>query len=209
MSTISRMPRTRTPRRRMTLQEYLSGPPDEFKAELIYGEYVVSPEPTDEHNDLVHDLGEILRRWTRFLKLGKVSFDINMILDEKKDLAYAPDLLFTLAEHADRRRHGRVYGPADLCVEVLSPSDRHRIPGRKFADYEHYGVSWFWIIDPDPAEPVLEEHQLVEGRYVRRAEIVGNAWFEPGLFPGLHLRLPPLLTGDLKAAVKGKAKKLV
>jgi hypothetical protein len=49
----------------------------------------------------------------------------------------------------------------------------------------------------------------VNGRYECRSEIVGDQWFEPGLFPGLVFRLPQLLEGDLKAAVKGKAKKLM
>jgi hypothetical protein len=57
--------------------------------------------------------------------------------------------------------------------------------------------------------PILEECQLVNGRYGCRSEIVGAQWFEPGLFPGLVFRLPQLLAGDLKAAVKGKAKKLM
>ncbi len=194
---------------RMTAAQFLSGPPEEFKAELIYGDYVMCPRPADEHQDLVHDLGEILKRWTRHLKLGKISFDIDMVLDETRDLIYAPDLLFVARENEKQRRKGRVYGPANLCVEIFSPSDRPRIRQRKFTDYENYGVTWYWAITPDPREPLLEENQLVDEVYVCRSEIVGDAWFEPGLFPGLTLRLPPLLAGNSKAAVKGKAQKLL
>lgn len=100
-------------------------------------------------------------------------------------------------------------GPADLCVEILSASDRPKIRGRKFSDYERYGVSWYWTIEPDPDRPVLEEYQLVNDRFDCRTEVSGDVWFEPGLFPGLQFKLPPLLQGDLKAAVKGKAKKLM
>src|SRR5262249_25464468 len=109
--------------KRMTTEQYLSGPPDEFKAELSYGEFVVCPPPADLHQDLLHDLGELLKRWARSEQLGKVSFDIDMVLDELKNLVYAPDLLFLLKEHEARRKKGRVYGPADLCVEIFSPSD--------------------------------------------------------------------------------------
>ncbi len=206
MATASAIRNRTTP---MSAAQFLAGPPDDFKAELVYGEYVMCPRPTDEHQDLVHDLGEVLKRWTRHLKLGKVSYDIDMVLDEARDLIYAPDLLFVARENEKRRRQGRVYGPADLCVEVFSPADRPRIRQRKFTDYEHYGVSWYWAITSDPNEPVLEENQLVNGVYVCRAEISGSAWFEPGLFPGLMIRLPPLLQGDVKAAVKGKAKRLL
>jgi Uma2 family endonuclease len=191
----------------MSLEEYLSGPPDEFKSELVYGELVMCPRPTDSHQDLVHDLGELLKRWVRANDLGKVSYDIDMVLDELKDLVYAPDLLFVAKEHESQRREGRLYGPADLCAEVLSPSDKPRVRRRKFTDYERYGVTWYWIIDP--GEQTLEENQLVEDVYVCRSEVEGNDWFQPGLFPGLQFRLAPLIAGDLKAAVKGKAKRLV
>src|SRR5262249_11901034 len=155
--------------KRMTAEEYLSGPPDEHKAELIYGEYVVCARPTDEHQDLVHDLGEVLKRWTRFHQLGKVSYDIDMVLDGLKDLVYAPDLLFIAKEHEKRRQGGRIIGPADLCVEILSPSDKPRVRQRKFSDYERYGVTWYWVIDPE--RQTVEENQLVAEVYRCRTEV--------------------------------------
>src|SRR3954451_11941206 len=104
---------------RMRLQEYLALPVDGERTELVFGELVVSPRPSEEHNDLVHDLAEILKRWVRHHGLGKVAVDIDMVLDERRDLVYAPDVLFVAAANDGRRRKGRVYGPADLCVEVF------------------------------------------------------------------------------------------
>jgi Uma2 family endonuclease len=193
--------------RRMSAEQFLSGPSEDFKSELIYGEKLMCPRPSDQHQDLLHDLGELLKRWARAAKLGKVSYDIDMVLDELKDLVYAPDLLFVLRQNEQRRREGRLYGPADLCVEILSPSDNARVRRRKFTDYERYGVPWYWIINPETQ--TLEENELVEGVYACRTEVGGDDWFEPGLFPGLQFRLAPLLDGDLKAAVRGKAKRLV
>ena len=92
-------------------------------------------------------------------------------------------------------------------MEVLSEFDKPRLLRRKFSDYERYGVSWYWIVDPE--QQTLEENQLVDGVYVGRSEVGVRDWFEPGVFPELQFRLGPLLTGDLKAAVKGKAKKVV
>ncbi len=193
--------------KRMSLEQYLSGPPDEFKSELIYGELVVSPSPTDYHQDLQFDLEHLLRRWVKAHNLGWVWHDLDMVLDELKDVAYRPDLIFLAKEHQGRRKKGRVFGPADLCVEILSPFDKPKRLRRKFSDYERYEVAWYWILDPQAR--TLEENQLVKGVYVCRSEIEGDGWFQPGLFPELQLRLPPLLEGDLKAAVKGKAKKLL
>lgn len=195
--------------RRMTVAEYLAGPVDKANAALIHGELVVSPRPAEERQDLAHVLGELLRRWTRHHDLGKMSYDIDLVLDEVEDVVYAPDLLFLTQAHQSRRRQGRIYGPADLCVEFISPHEKPRVQRAKYRDYAQYGVTWYWIINALGAKPLLEENELVEGQYRVRAEVVGAAWFEPVMFPGLQFCLPPLLAGDLKKAVKGKAKKLV
>jgi Uma2 family endonuclease len=194
----------------MTTEEYLALPTDDERSELIYGEVVVSPGATWEHNDVIYYIRHLVGRWVQHFKLGKICFDVDMVLDVAKALIYRPDLLFLITEHLARRKRGRVFGAADLCVEVLSPSDRPWLQNRKFADYESYGVSWYWIIRPDPQSPGIEEHELVGGKYVCRAEVSGDEWFKPGLFPGLIFRLAALIGGeDLKAAVKGKAKRLV
>jgi Uma2 family endonuclease len=118
-------------------------------------------------------------------------------------------LFFLATDNLYRLKKGKVYGVADLVIEILSPSERPFLQNRKFTDYERCGIPWYWIIDPLADIPTLAEHQLVDGRYECRSEIAGEQWFEPGLFPGLVFRLPQLLAGDLKAAVKGKAKKLM
>ena len=98
-------------------------------------------------------------------------------------------------------------GAADLCIDIIDPSDRSFVLSRQFTDYERYGITWYWMLDP--RQQRLDEYELMNGKYECRSEIVGDEWFEPGLFPGLVFRLPPLLEGDLKAAVKGKAKRLM
>ena len=57
--------KTKVKRKHVRLQQYLAGPVDENKTELIYGELVVCPRPTVEHQDTAHHLGELLSRWTR------------------------------------------------------------------------------------------------------------------------------------------------
>lgn len=203
------MPAPTTSRTRLSLDEYFEMPADDERTELVYGECVVSPRPSEEHNDLVHDLAEVLKRWVRHYQLGKISIDIDVVLDEPKDLVYAPDILFTLKSNRARRVKGRLYGTPDLCIEVLSPSERPWLQNRKFADYEGYGVHWYWTVLPAEADSRIEEYELVAGSYVCRQEIDGDAWFSPAAFPNLHFRLLPLLSGNLKGAVKGKAKRLM
>src|SRR5262249_35655978 len=94
--------RTLRPTRRMTAVEYLSGPPDEVKTELIYGEPVMPPRPSDDHQDLLHNLGDVLRRWSKHQGCGKVSFDVDMVLDLERDLVYAPDVSYLDKAHEGR-----------------------------------------------------------------------------------------------------------
>ncbi len=197
------------PAARLSLEEFFDLPEEGERLELVYGECVVSPRPSEEHNDLAHDIAEVLKRWVRHHNLGKISIDIDVVFDEINELVYAPDILFTATNNPARRFKGRLFGTPDVCIEVLSPSERPWLQNRKFADYEGYGVRWYWTVLPAGDESRIEEFELVDGSYVCRQEIVGNLWFSPGVFPGLHMRLPPLLTGDLTRAVKGKAKRLM
>jgi hypothetical protein len=49
----------------------------------------------------------------------------------------------------------------------------------------------------------------VQGIYVARTEVNNDEWVAPSIFPGLQFRWDGLLRGDWKAAVKGKAKRLM
>ncbi|MBI3947945.1 MAG: hypothetical protein HY321_18655 [Armatimonadetes bacterium] len=55
-------------------------------------------------------------------------------------------------------------------------------------------MAWYWIIDP--MELVVEEYQLVEGRYVRAASVAAGSVFRPGIFPGLEIDLRALAGED-------------
>src|SRR3954471_15653514 len=97
------------PRQRlMTTAEYLALPTDDERTELIYGEVAVSPGATWEHNDLIYYLRHLLGQWTLQFTLGRVCFDVDMVLSASRNLIYRPDLLFLTEEHLARRRRGRI-----------------------------------------------------------------------------------------------------
>ena len=111
-------------KKRMSVREFLALPPDEaFETELVYGEMIAMPKPGADHNDLMVDLGDLLRRWVRFYLLGRICFDIDIILDEDNALVYAP-IFFLSQRRTCTGFEGPVYGPADLAIEIKSPSDR-------------------------------------------------------------------------------------
>jgi Uma2 family endonuclease len=195
---------------RWTVEQYLALPEDDEKSELIDGVLIVSPSPGFWHQDVCGELLFLLKRWVRAHDLGQIWFDLDMVLDEKRGIVYRPDLVYLSKTHLHRLRRERIFGPADLCVEIISSSDKPQVLLRKHQDYARYGVRWYWEIHRREQDWQLLEYELGQAQeYVLRQELTGQDWFEPGLFPGLIFRLGPLASGEHKQVVKGQAKRLL
>ena len=154
-------------KRKMSLTEFLSLPEDDsspVKYELEFGELVEVTRPTWEHNELIFALGALLQQYVRSHRLGRVSGDVLVVLDEAKDLAYAPDIVFVATENLNRIKEGKVYGPPDLVVEVLSPTTMQRDVGKKKRIYHAYGVQWYWVVDME--RKVIEEYRWTPEGYL-------------------------------------------
>ncbi len=185
-------PATRTT---LTLDEFFAMPsPADGSVDYLLddGEVVAVTKPSFEHNELLGDLYADVRGHVRRHQLGRVSLDILVILDPSRAKTWAPDLVFVAAANLQRIRNGRVFGPPDLVVEILSPSTRADDLGRKLADYHRYEVPWYWTLDPDG--PTLVERRREPGGYVV-AQTVGGGIFRPALFPGLEIDLGALGRG--------------
>ncbi|GBD36406.1 hypothetical protein HRbin36_01530 [bacterium HR36] len=196
---------------RVTLGEWLACPEDDRFMELIDGVLYVSPSPASWHQSLSYRILRVLDAWVERHQLGMLWYDLDMILQVEPAIVYRPDVVYLAQEHAERCREGRIYGPADLSVEILSPSDRPAVILRKHQDYARFGVPWYWEISGGPSgDWRIVEYKLEASKlYEVVQERAGDAWFEPGVFPGLIFRLDKLAAGQFKAAVKGKAKRLV
>lgn len=192
-------------KQKMSLAEFLSLPEDDsspVKYQLEFGELVEVTRPTWEHNELAHELEHAIRQYVRSRRLGRVSGDILVILDEAKDLAYAPDIVFVATENLERIREGKVDGSPDLVVEVLSPTTMHEDVGKKKRIYHAYGVQWYWIVDME--RQVIEEYRWTSEGYLLTQVVLPNETFHPKLFPELEIDLQALmgLKGERKSSKK-------
>lgn len=175
---------------KITWDDLQKMPEDNRRREVIDGELIVSPSPFVEHQRI---LGELARRIGNFLEatpIGQVFIaPLDTILDHEQVLQ--PDLLYISKARAsivDRW----VYGAPDLAVEILSESTRRRDEVRKRQLYEQFGVSEYWIVDPEADHVIV--YRLVDGRYGEGIAI--RETLTTPLLPGLEIDLARLFAAQ-------------
>src|SRR5262249_410217 len=83
-------------------------------------------------------------------RIGRVTVQSGLVTEDDPDTVRGPDVAYWSAECLPLDRVPEVYPTvaADLCVEVLSPSDTHRSVMEKVREYLNRGVRLIWIVDP-------------------------------------------------------------
>ncbi len=133
--------------------------------ELSEGRLAVLPMPTDEHQDLVWNVGEALKAWARKHRGRSFIAPFPVRLGPRK--FREPDVMLYSAEHWDRvaKQHGK---PPDLVVEVLSPSTEKTDTDEKLAEYARASIPEYWVVSV--GMPHVRQYVLEEGQYRLNAE---------------------------------------
>jgi Uma2 family endonuclease len=181
------MPTTTTITGRMTAAEFMALPedPNKTRYELVHGEVVVSPSPNFSHGYVVMHLGNLLFTHVKAHKLGVVVSDIDTPFGP--DDVRRPDLLYFSTARLHLIDEDAIHGPPDLCVEVLSPSNRHVDRGDKFELYRDAGVPFYWIVDPMLKS--VEAYRLEGTDYVPTISAKDDAVVRLQPFEDLEIRL--------------------
>ena len=128
--------------------EYLSGPEELTRKELVWGIVREPAAPTCSHQAVVGRTFVVMATHAGRHALGRVLVSpVDVVLDEQKALVLQPDIVFVAASRAGIVRD-RIWGAPDLVVEVLSPGTRRRDTMTKRRWYRSYGVREYFIIDP-------------------------------------------------------------
>ena len=163
--------------------EYLAGPEDLTRKELVWGIVREPAAPTCSHQAVVGRTFVVLATYAGRHMLGRVLVSpVDVVLDESKALVLQPDIVFVAAARA-RIVRDRIWGAPDLVVEVLSPGTRRRDTMTKRRWYREYGVHEYWIIDPVSKTvevSTLDEHT---GR-VRRKTAHGRGLVRSNILTG-------------------------
>ncbi len=165
---------------RMTAHEYLAIGETQERYELIDGVVHRPPRPTPRHQKM---LCLLLFQVELFLD-AHPGFDCYPSVDIKFNATYvyAPDLCCLQPGRAPPLDATIDVAP-DLIMEILLPASRKHDLIRKRADYGHFGVREYWVVDPaDGSIRCFRQRggQMVEapvvGDSLRSEAIEGLCW---------------------------------
>lgn len=172
----------------VTVEDWESMGEDE-EGELVDGVLV-----EEEVSDVVHEvvatwLAAIIAAWL-FPRGGTIGGAAKFMVSERR--GRKPDAFVFLPGSRKPRARGASRRAPDIVIEVVSPGRRNvrRDRVEKLAEYAAFGVTWYWLVDPEAR--MLEIHERgADGRYVHAVGATGGRVDIPGC-PGLTLDLDDL-----------------
>ncbi|NPB04180.1 MAG: Uma2 family endonuclease, partial [Thermotogae bacterium] len=108
-------------------------------------------------------------------------FDV--ILGER--VVVQPDIVFIAKENLKNVKGGRLFGPPDLVVEIVSPQTVRRDTFVKKRLYAEAGVKEYWIVYPE--ERAIEVWVLKDGKYELHSVAEGEGKVRSEVLKGLEV----------------------
>lgn len=176
--------------RHHTHEDLWALPDDGNRYEIIDGELHVSPSPRTRHQAAVLALSVALAAWAEEHD-GRV-YPAPTDLRFSDDTVLEPDVLALTAEHVDRVRERWIDAPADLVIEVSSPSTASYDLLRKRRVYERGGVAEFWYVDLDGEAVYI--HRLEGDAYGDAAQFVAGDTAQSAVLSGFAVAVDVLLS---------------
>lgn len=134
------------PRIKFTVDDYMTTPEDK-RYQLLDGELVLAPAPSDKHQAILGELFVNLHQFVVQSNLGVVRIAPYDVVLSNYDVVQ-PDILFLFNERVRLITEANIQGAPDLVVEILSPATEQYDRGYKRTLYSRHGVQEYWIVDP-------------------------------------------------------------
>ena len=152
------------------------------------------------HTELVDYLRDLLRAYFSYNPIGRVTGEPFVMRLETIESAREPDLQIILNDNSGQLTDTAMIGPADICIEIVSPESVTRDYGDKFKEYEQGGVGEYWIIDPERRTCHFHRLQDDTKLYAPIHPDENGNYMTPKL-PRLALHIPTLWLDDLPDVV--------
>ncbi|NMB13383.1 MAG: Uma2 family endonuclease [Firmicutes bacterium] len=169
-----------------TYEDYLQLPEEPgYRFEILQGFLVREPSPSVCHQRILRELvRQLLSFFDDFDPAGELFFaPLDLTLTRSNVLQ--PDILFVSGNRQEIILQGRIDGPCDLVVEILSPTTQSRDRIYKTEIYCQAGIPHYWIVDPE--ENTLEAFVLKADTYALIATGKPGERFCHPDFPGMEL----------------------
>lgn len=133
--------------KKWSLEELHRLPDDGNKYEVVGGELLVTPPPSNAHQSIIAALLEVLVPYVASQRLGEVHTARSVV--RTRDSEAEPDLFVRARASGVRNDWENAPAPI-LVVEVVSPFTRRREHRQKRALYiDTLKVPDYWIVDPE------------------------------------------------------------
>lgn len=167
-----------------TVEDFCHLVREDQKADLIDGViHMASPDNTDA-NEVFMWLGSLMNLFVEEFDLGKV-FGSRVAYELDRTNCPEPDIGFVQKARLHLVERGRVKGPPDLAVEIVSPESIERDYKTKRAQNERAGVREYWIADEiEETVTLLRLNKKRKYREVRPR----NGELHSEVLPGFYVR---------------------
>lgn len=191
--------------RPMSFEEFLAwddGSGRDF--ELRDGYPMPITDPNAKHEDVVHELQDVLSNHCKSFKLPYVPRQNKQVLLKPHPVtgrqeSRKADIVVFAREEWDRMKNSSssaaAYVPPPLVIEVVSSNWKEDYES-KVGEYEDIGISEYWVVDyagfggirfiGKPKQPTITVYRLTEGEYVPK-QFRGGDRIESTVFEGLQL----------------------
>jgi Uma2 family endonuclease len=178
---------------RWTYEDYRNLPDDGKRYEIIDGDLLVSPGPSNKHQRACFVLGCLLEIHVAEHTLGwGYGSSTDVVLSPNS--VVQPDVSFVSTERKHILTSAGICGAPDFVAEVLSPATAGRDRTAKLRLYASHGVREYWIVDPEAQAGdvfVLEGDDLA-----RKARVTAGVVESLAALPGFRVPLDRLFDRD-------------
>lgn len=178
----------------VSAEEYMERYAADF-CEWVEGVVIkMSPESL-RHDVLMYYLRNLLEVYFTLRRIGRVH-DAPFVMRSHPGLPRRePDLQVILNTNPGTLTNTYMDGPADLCIEVVSPDSVDRDYTEKLTEYQKGGVREYWILDPTQNKTRFYRLNAA-GIYIRYSEDADGNYRTP-LLPDFVLHVPTLWQPNL------------